>query len=702
MQRAMSSSSPRIGSHFASCDDVLAAVRSATFLCEGSDVPIHAEYTSRKTGNGKKITVRCKLGVRKPGRKRAGERIKGEDEYCPYVTETAGYYAGRNHSLPTHPERTMSCRFRLVACRETASTGPPSSNFVVTEFDAHTAWAHECESRIDADVGESMKTETSPSFVPDSPVIIDSQLVTSTGFSIPLLPLTRQTQGGRTRPKKRPVGNCEHRGDAMWRKWEQRVLLGDAVRVAKRPRLRGTGGEDALQAWGWVANLAVEEPELEQLPPSAATANVGTQIDEGCGVAESTTTLPRATERADAALPPHEAGESRDDAAQPQLQHLVAFLKRPTVIRFEPAPVIWRKLTPLPVTPFTPPPPPPCADAGQDERFISPTSTESPAASTHTVESRHETPETSYSPISLSLYRQLAPIQRAPLVQLDKATTPCLSAPADSVDQGAPSHKQEQDALREQVALEALLGLQQLTFHPQSDTAKSQASPPPPPPAPSVSQPLFSSAPIRSSDAQHGTVNEQQTPPLPPRDRKQRKLSRWERPEVAEDDEAKSESGLPSPAANVEEGASSAPSTESPDAATAPTASPPKPAALAFIPRTSKKSAAMRRAPATPLRSTSLSTGGSSTAFSSSRLGMAQNLTSASKMAIAQASKIKRDADLREELRSKSAAPPPTLSGDDEETEAEARVRKAAEQAEGLKQLLWKVGGEREGGKIDR
>lgn len=82
-QRTMSSSSLRIGSHFASCDDLLAAVRSATFLCEGSDVPIHAECTSRKTGNGKKITVRCKLGVRKPGRKRAGERIKDENEYCP-------------------------------------------------------------------------------------------------------------------------------------------------------------------------------------------------------------------------------------------------------------------------------------------------------------------------------------------------------------------------------------------------------------------------------------------------------------------------------------------------------------------------------------------------------------------------------------------------------------------------------------------
>ncbi len=76
------SSSLRIGSHFASCDILLAAIRSATFLYEGSDVPIHAEYNSRKTGNGKKITVRYKLGVRKPGRKRAGERVKDEDEYC--------------------------------------------------------------------------------------------------------------------------------------------------------------------------------------------------------------------------------------------------------------------------------------------------------------------------------------------------------------------------------------------------------------------------------------------------------------------------------------------------------------------------------------------------------------------------------------------------------------------------------------------
>jgi hypothetical protein len=601
----------------------------------------------------------------------------------------------------------MSCRFRLVACRQIASTGSQPNGYIVSEFDAHTAWAHECESRLDADDGKFMaETSTSPTFVPDSPVIIDSQLVTSTGFSIPLLPLTRQTQGGRTRPKKRPLSDCEHRGDAMWCMWEQRVLQEDAVRVAKRPRLRGTGGEDALRAWGWVTNLAVEEPEPEQQPPAAATAGeVETQVDQEPSAARSTMS-PRAPEHADDALSPREACESCHDAAQPPLQYLVAFLKRPNVIRLEPAPVLWRKLTPLPMTPFTPPAPP-GADAGQDERFISPTSTESPAASTHTVESRNETPETSYSPVSPSLYRQLAPIRRTPVVQLEKATTLRLSVPASGVDAGVPSHKQEEDALREQVALEALLGLQQITFHSQSDAAQSDAaqseasppSPQPAPPAPSVSQPLFSSAPIMSSEAQHGTVSEQQTPPPSPRNRKQRKLSRWELPEVVEEDGSRAEA-----AAKVEQEAASAPMPDSPDAAAgatnAPTSSPP--AALAFIPRTSKKSAAMRRAPTTPLRSTSLSIGGSSTAFSSSRPGMAQNMTSASKMAIAQASKIKRDADLREELRSKSVAPPPTLGGDDEETEAEAKVRKAAEQAEGLKQLLWKVGGEREGGKIDR
>ena len=381
----------------------------------------------------------------------------------------------------------MSCRFRLVACRQIASTGSQPNGYIVSEFDAHTAWAHECESRLDADDGKFMaETSTSPTFVPDSPVIIDSQLVTSTGFSIPLLPLTRQTQGGRTRPKKRPLSDCEHRGDAMWCMWEQRVLQEDAVRVAKRPRLRGTGGEDALRAWGWVTNLAVEEPEPEQQPPAAATAGeVETQVDQEPSAARSTMS-PRAPEHADDALSPREACESCHDAAQPPLQYLVAFLKRPNVIRLEPAPVLWRKLTPLPMTPFTPPAPP-GADAGQDERFISPTSTESPAASTHTVESRNETPETSYSPVSPSLYRQLAPIRRTPVVQLEKATTLRLSVPASGVDAGVPSHKQEEDALREQVALEALLGLQQITFHSQSDAAQSdaaQSEAPPPRPAP--------------------------------------------------------------------------------------------------------------------------------------------------------------------------------------------------------------------------
>lgn len=72
-----------VNSRFASCDDLLAAIRTAAFARQGSDVPSRGDYTSRKTAGGNKVTVRCKVGVRKPARKKARERIRDDDERCP-------------------------------------------------------------------------------------------------------------------------------------------------------------------------------------------------------------------------------------------------------------------------------------------------------------------------------------------------------------------------------------------------------------------------------------------------------------------------------------------------------------------------------------------------------------------------------------------------------------------------------------------
>lgn len=75
---------PALNDRFPTCEAFLATVNSATFWLDDSGVSVQAEHTSRKTAHGKKVTVRCKLGRRKPGRKTGKSAGKsGADELCP-------------------------------------------------------------------------------------------------------------------------------------------------------------------------------------------------------------------------------------------------------------------------------------------------------------------------------------------------------------------------------------------------------------------------------------------------------------------------------------------------------------------------------------------------------------------------------------------------------------------------------------------
>ncbi|GAA5879088.1 hypothetical protein JCM3774_005565 [Rhodotorula dairenensis] len=702
----------QVDSRFATCDDLLAAVRHTAFARVGSDVPIRAEYTSRKTGGGNKITVRCKLGVRKPGRKKAGERVREEDERC---------------------------QFRVVACRQVVSTSPRSSAFVVTEISTHTASVHTNDPQTDAGdlyepgsgaskLGTPRQNSTgrfsaghpppppspdSPFFLPEAPTVVNSRLVTTSGFSIPLLPVRPDYHNGgeRIRPKKRPRADCEHRGDSKWRMWEQRLQTGTVTPTVKRPRLRGTAGEDALRAWGWVANLVAEEeePEPEEEVPSAGMVD---------GVPESTP--PSRLDQARAAPSLGQAASPRPDtalseiggggqgAAHPELRHLVAFLTRPTVIRIEPAPVVWGKWLPLPITPFTPPPLPatePGAGQRRELRSPSPTPSESASTSSAAREIRHETPETSFSPVSPTLFRPKAPFWRA-IAQVDEPealpTGQVPGNPGEGLQQ-----RESRDRDREQTALEALLDLQQLRFQPKPEPHHSEDAASSPPEAQRPSRPPTDSQSVASANVRQGPS--EQLEPTWPR-RVPRKRSRWERP-ASPDEEASKEPTTSSvhPEGETDRSADLAPAPAGSAGATTDetAASPYKPAALAFVPRASKKLSAARGSLGTSKPIASPGTGAPSMAGPSAagargvRPGVgtsrARVSSSVAQMAVAYASRHKREADLREEMRNSSVAP----ENVEEEPEADTKAKKAAE-AEALKHSLWKLGGWHEGGKTDR
>lgn len=637
--------------------------------------------------------------------------------------------------------RVYFLRFRVVACRQVVSTLPSSSAYVVTEFSSHSEWVHEDDPQPEVGEGCTASIENSelraprrnstgrflpsafkgghlqrpprpdsPPFLPEVPTVVDSKLVMTSGYSIPLLPVHAEYRKGseRIRPQKRPRGDCEHRADSMWQRWEQRIQIGDGIRVVKRPRLRGTGGEDALRAWGWVANLVTEGSELDEEIPLAGVVDSVVEV-----------TVPSRTEQAPVAPPLSKVAPTRrdsvsagpgvvvDKAAQPDYQRLAAFLTRPTVSRIESAPVTRTRLRPLPITPFTPPsllvPGP---ERGPCLRSASPTLSDTASASSATCEFRHETPETSFSPVSPTRYRPAAPFRRAAKTPIAPAGVLSTGQKFDESGEDLQRMRARED-VREQTALEALLELKQFTFLSKSEADRNDQ---PPPGLPRVQPQLqVDSKTIARFDEQQGSS---EIPAPVKSHRVQRKLSRWQRRELPDDETSPKHSASSVPTRTGEDDAPLA-SADSSNAATDGNAAPPKPAALAFVPRASRKRATARRSLATPLQVAAASTGAPSMAGprlapstaghgSGTGTGRMRVPSSNAQMAIAFASRHKREADLQEELRNSSVAAANVGGAVEEEARAEARTRKAAEQAEALKHSLWQSGGRSEGGRIDR
>ncbi|BGP37272.1 hypothetical protein JCM10449v2_001177 [Rhodotorula kratochvilovae] len=224
---------------------------------------------------GGEVSVKCKLGTRKPGRRRKGERRKEVDELCSF-------------RLTAVPQSSLPSSSPFAASGASAPSSS-SSAYIVTSLTPHTLAAHEAgwtghEDNADGrssagslddrtrDGGGRYCSAEPGGPVPDggkeaSPP--PNTILTRGGTLIPLLPLVPLPK---LRPKPvRPRSSKEHSGDGAWEAW--RALMGiqggKEERREGRKRVEGMGGYGALRACGWCEGLlepvSEEEVDVEEV-----------------------------------------------------------------------------------------------------------------------------------------------------------------------------------------------------------------------------------------------------------------------------------------------------------------------------------------------------------------------------------------------------------------------------------------------------
>ncbi|GAA5906576.1 hypothetical protein JCM8208_000485 [Rhodotorula glutinis] len=234
---------------------------------------------------GAEVSWTCKLGTRKPGRRKAGERRKSVEELCG---------------------------FRLSAVRQGTSS-PSSASWVVTSFAPHVAAVH-AQGWV---ASEAHDAAVRAGIAPPPPVVLpkrdgsgrfsrsrsapspattraelDEQPVEGEGGEsgspppdtmrmkggtlVPLVPLVPGPLGNERVKPVRPRRDREHVGDGAWEAWatssagrgevgqdEERTRV---RRKEERERIERMGGYGALRSWGWCEGLLEPMSDEEQLP----------------------------------------------------------------------------------------------------------------------------------------------------------------------------------------------------------------------------------------------------------------------------------------------------------------------------------------------------------------------------------------------------------------------------------------------------
>ncbi|BGP05479.1 hypothetical protein JCM10049v2_001285 [Rhodotorula toruloides] len=232
--------------------------------------PRQVELQTRAHPLGKGVTVKCKLGSRKGGRRRPGEKRLSDDELCS---------------------------FRLVLQLSDSTADPSIPSYVVTESLPHSHYTHQHQNTLfprKCFENDAPSITLDPS--PSSRIDFENRLfVFRSGYTVPILQsdIPRTTAHYRSSNRRRPAASLDH--DENWRLWEDVVGL-DGAREAKRQRrdvVREMGGMGALKAWGWVDGLdefgegeeeeGEEEEEEEEERLAEEVAQHGTVMDEASG-----------------------------------------------------------------------------------------------------------------------------------------------------------------------------------------------------------------------------------------------------------------------------------------------------------------------------------------------------------------------------------------------------------------------------------
>uniref|UniRef100_A0A0K3CFT9 BY PROTMAP: gi/342321531/gb/EGU13464.1/ ATP-dependent RNA helicase DBP8 [Rhodotorula glutinis ATCC 204091] n=2 Tax=Rhodotorula toruloides TaxID=5286 RepID=A0A0K3CFT9_RHOTO len=215
--------------------------------------PRQVELQTRTHPLGKGVTVKCKLGSRKGGRRRPGEKRLSDDELCS---------------------------FRLVLQLSESPIDPSIPSYVVTESLPHSHYTHHHHHTLfprdclENDVN-SITLDPSPS----SRIDFENRLlVFRSGYTVPILhsDIPRTTAHYRSSNRRRPAASLDH--DENWQFWEDALEV-DGAGEAKRKRRKvvmDMGGLGALKEWGWVDGLdeygEEEEPFEEEIAQNGVVA----------------------------------------------------------------------------------------------------------------------------------------------------------------------------------------------------------------------------------------------------------------------------------------------------------------------------------------------------------------------------------------------------------------------------------------------
>ncbi|BGP29528.1 Putative RNA helicase [Rhodotorula toruloides] len=209
--------------------------------------PRQVELQTRAHPLGKGVTVKCKLGSRKGGRRRPGEKRLSDDELCG---------------------------FRLVLQLSESPTDPSIPSYVVTESTPHSHYTHQHQRTL---FPRDCLENDANSFTldPSSSSRIDFEnrlLVFRSGYTVPILhsDIPRTTAHYRSSNRRRPAASLHY--DENWQLWEDLIGL-DGACEAKRKRRKVVlemGGLGALKEWGWVDGLDELREEEELLEEEVA------------------------------------------------------------------------------------------------------------------------------------------------------------------------------------------------------------------------------------------------------------------------------------------------------------------------------------------------------------------------------------------------------------------------------------------------